>query len=648
MERMDNRKLNSVGSSRIRIRWLLNHWPEAEEYKIGKEYEVLIFQKVFWGSMMENFKGIKVLDLCFSGDTLVLTKNGWEYIKDIKIGDFVLTHKNRWRKVIKKMVRISDTVKVKSANLPSITATKNHPFLISSYRHNGCGKRINDGDWKFKAVEDLDVAERHKSGDCAASITRETAWGDIKLTKDTAWFLGYYLAEGTYSDHQVSFAMNVKELKHRKKIMDIISSFGYKPTYHENGTKTGRCGHVYFGSKKWVDFLTREIGVKDKKRIPISIFNSSNENKAQFLGSYFSGDGYLMDKGGVTSTSISKKISFGIWQLLKDIGVFASINFHKRKGRKYHFVHRDGRRYNSKPQWRVQINPQQSLKFLEKVNTLKDDNGQYWSSLTRVNNEQVKIVKDYYAHPIRRIKDNKAQPVYNITVEGDHSYIADGLVVANCDPDWLEGKPVFEFIDMCDAVTTSTEALAEYIRKLRPKAFVECVPDRIYIPEHKPVKTLHKGQLKKVCWFGYHHNTHYLMSTFDELIKRNIELTIIATAPYEPPLTYRGRLKLKNVPWDYETLFKEVARHDAVLMPVPKGDEKGKYKSNNKVTQSWSQGMPVVVTPEDLDRFTKPEDRAKESVKRLKEIKEIHDVRFSVTQMRQIIKKIKETKKKAI
>ena len=37
MEKIGNRAVNSVGSSRIRLRWLLNYWPEAEEYIIGKE-----------------------------------------------------------------------------------------------------------------------------------------------------------------------------------------------------------------------------------------------------------------------------------------------------------------------------------------------------------------------------------------------------------------------------------------------------------------------------------------------------------------------------------------------------------------------------------------------------------------------------------
>lgn len=214
------------------------------------------------------------------------------------------------------------------------------------------------------------------------------------------------------------------------------------------------------------------------------------------------------------------------------------------------------------------------------------------------------------------------------------------------DPDWLEGKPVFEFIDLVDAVTTSTEALAEYIRKLRPKAFVQCVPDRVYIPECKPVKTRHEGVLEKLVWFGYSHNTHYLTSTFDELIKRNIQLTIISDNPFQPPLAYRNRLKIKNVPYDYSTVSREVVKADAVLMPKPSGDEKSKYKSNNKTIQSWTQGMPVVVTPEDLDKFMKPEARVEESKKRLREIKEKWSVELSVVQYRKIIEEIRVKKAK--
>ncbi len=214
-----------------------------------------------------------------------------------------------------------------------------------------------------------------------------------------------------------------------------------------------------------------------------------------------------------------------------------------------------------------------------------------------------------------------------------------------CDPDWLENHPVFEFVDMCDAVTTSTEALAEYMRKMRPKAFIQCVPDRVYIPEHKPIKTVHEGALRKVCWYGYHGNIQYLRSTFDELIKRGIELTIISSQVYDPPFAYRDKLKLTNVPYDYNTIFKEIVKHDAVIMPDSVGDEKAKYKSNNKTISAMAQGMPVIKVPDDIDRLMDPKERQKESRRALQEVKDNWSVEKSVDDYREIIEKIKRRKK---
>jgi hypothetical protein len=214
------------------------------------------------------------------------------------------------------------------------------------------------------------------------------------------------------------------------------------------------------------------------------------------------------------------------------------------------------------------------------------------------------------------------------------------------DPDWLEGKPVMEFVDLCDAVTTSTQALADYIQKLRPKALVKCIPDRVYIPDHKPVKKRHTGVMKKVGWIGYSHNIHYIVPTFDDLIKYGIELTVISNNPYDPPLIYRNKLKLKNVPYNYGNLFKECVRLDAMLYPKPKGDERAKFKSDNKTTQAKAQGLPVITLPEDLKRFMKPEERKRASLEGLKEVKEIWDCKISVREMRALIKECKKRRKK--
>lgn len=61
-EKYEGRK--DIASSRIRAEWLCNNWDEAEIYKQGKKYDVLIFQKAYWWEMAEKFDGIKIFDLC--------------------------------------------------------------------------------------------------------------------------------------------------------------------------------------------------------------------------------------------------------------------------------------------------------------------------------------------------------------------------------------------------------------------------------------------------------------------------------------------------------------------------------------------------------------------------------------------------------
>lgn len=213
-----------------------------------------------------------------------------------------------------------------------------------------------------------------------------------------------------------------------------------------------------------------------------------------------------------------------------------------------------------------------------------------------------------------------------------------------CDPDWLENKPVFEFVDRVDAVTTSTQALADYILKLRPKAKVLCIPDRVYLPEATPVKTEFADTLKNLVWFGYSQNSHYLNRVYDELIRRDLSLTVVSESQIEAPAHYKGKLQINNVLFNYNTMYKEMIKHDAVLLPDPFGDERAKYKSNNKTLQAWSVGMPVIKVPDDIDRLMTKEARMQESEQKLAEIKEKWDCKISVEEYRNLINEIKASK----
>lgn len=63
----------NIGSTRIRVKWPLRYWPEAEEYLMGRKYEVLILQKAYWLEGVELIRKVDkeegkhtviILDMC--------------------------------------------------------------------------------------------------------------------------------------------------------------------------------------------------------------------------------------------------------------------------------------------------------------------------------------------------------------------------------------------------------------------------------------------------------------------------------------------------------------------------------------------------------------------------------------------------------
>lgn len=214
-----------------------------------------------------------------------------------------------------------------------------------------------------------------------------------------------------------------------------------------------------------------------------------------------------------------------------------------------------------------------------------------------------------------------------------------------CDPDWLEGRPVFQYVDLCDAVVTSSQPLADYILKLRPEQKVVCIPDRILLTEHKPREIKHEKRAEKIVWFGYSHNVHYLQKTFEELIQYGLKLVVISNEAYYPPSVYNN-LQIENIPYNYDTVHEEIKKCDLALMPDTTTDDlKGKFKSNNKTLTCWALGVPVVKEPKDLAKLIGGEARQKEADKRLQEIKDKWDVKYSVEEYRRLIEELKQNKK---
>lgn len=215
-----------------------------------------------------------------------------------------------------------------------------------------------------------------------------------------------------------------------------------------------------------------------------------------------------------------------------------------------------------------------------------------------------------------------------------------------CDPVWLQARSeVVRTLDMVDGVVTSTQPLAGYLNRITPKEMpIICIPDRVDLAEHKPIKGEHVGRGESVVWFGFSHNQHYLIKTFDFLIKNNLKLTVVSNQPMVVPRTFE-KLRVENVKYSYESIYQELIKHDFALLPQP-DDLKGRYKSNNKDLTCWAIGLPVAKVPEDLARFSDPNERNKEARKRRKEVEERWDVRQSVAEWKELLNEIRSGNKR--
>jgi hypothetical protein len=231
----------------------------------------------------------------------------------------------------------------------------------------------------------------------------------------------------------------------------------------------------------------------------------------------------------------------------------------------------------------------------------------------------------------------------------EHMKLFKGIKILDlCDPDWIDGKPVKECIELCDAVTCSSERLVDFVKTMTDKP-VFFVPDRVDLSVH-PFNKKHEGRARSVVWYGYHGNHKVLDQCLSSLKRLGLKLTIISDLPYITNQNVQGiddawiMENLKNIKYDQESFAEELCYNgDMVLNPRI---ESGKYqfKSNNKTYIAWALGMPVAKDSEDLERFMDPDERTKEAAARRKEVEDLYRTERSVEEYKNIIDQISHAK----
>jgi len=418
-----------------------------------KKFEEILkdFQFVPGGRIISNagigLKGTTYIN-CFTSDMNVLTNKGYKKISDIEIGDDVLTHKGRYRKVIGTMERFYDgKINVyNSSNLTSnIKVTLEHPF----YQGNNEWSKSEDNNKlvlfnykeETKWENGKDIINLY---DYVKDIKRkgETINNIIQIDEDFAYFIGRFLGDGStfcvnksYEVDGFNLFFNTKERKSADRIKTILQEKIGISMNENKGDFDGFYLRKY--SPLFSYFLMKTCGrYSDTKKIPDFIWLSDVKIKMSFLLGLFDANG-IIDKGIKIVLSNEELIS-NIQVLLLHLGIPSTKNSVCVK------------EYPNKVHYQLSLTTLYSKEFIKLLrkkyndsefplrNITDENNGQFPYSVKEENNDIDGRI--FTVNKFNKTDENLSDFVYNISVEEDESYVVNNVVVHNCFVDGFIGK----------------------------------------------------------------------------------------------------------------------------------------------------------------------------------------------------------------
>jgi site-specific DNA-cytosine methylase len=294
---------------------------------------------------------------CFVKDTMVFTKVGYKPIQDINIGEYVLTHKRRWRQVTQKHITKDRQIRhVEGTGFLRTDTTDEHPYYVRPTEQvwdNPSRKYIR------KFLEPTFLEAKNLKG------------SHVGLT---------YIPDTVEDSHSEDFWW----------LVGLCIACGWCVTHHD---------------KEFVDFFSK-VGIGADKHIPNEWLMLPKDKLSALLDGYFyeAGSPFTSKSGrrGLRCSTVSKRLALNLQMaILKCYSILPDVI--------------EGRTVDQKPFYQVQ--------YADFNSSYVD--GEYGWGLCR-----------------KSIASERFDTVYNIAVEEDESYIANGAIVHNCQDISIAGRGV--------------------------------------------------------------------------------------------------------------------------------------------------------------------------------------------------------------
>lgn len=358
-----------------------------------------------------------------AGTKIKVFPNGYKNIEDIQVGDMVLTHKNRYKKVVRTMNRKADHLyHIKFNGSETLKLTGNHPIYV--YR---------DEKFQWVATEDIKV------GDYVCCNINQNQ-NNTEYSDDMLWLLGRFVADG-YVDKRprVCFSIGKKKMTEFEQHLDGIH-------YYINHAQRSAVDYMIEDSKI-VDMCKKIEHGAINKLVPDEILNLATDKLKIFFDGYFSGDGHKRQnrKAVCMWSTISEQLYLSMALLsAKCFGRYPTVTRKVESTIRKGF---NGRTYNSHDSFNSQI-----------------------SIGGRKSTQQ--IIGDKLLIPVKKITKVKTDcMVYNMQVEDDESYTSNNIITHNCTYWSIAQKNNRE----TEASGLGWELFSQYVRALqeaKPKFFI--------------------------------------------------------------------------------------------------------------------------------------------------------------------------------
>ncbi|MEQ8971303.1 MAG: DNA gyrase subunit B [Coleofasciculus sp. C1-SOL-03] len=258
----------------------------------------------------------------------------------------------------------------------------------------------------------------------------------LPITPELLWFLGWYVAEGTLSQHQVSLNLGKKDEPFIPELITAIESvFGETPRRYNDPRYDGI--KLYFHSVAAARLLQAWglNGWAHEKKLPDIVFSLPESLQLAFLEGYLLGDGSVT-KNSIVFGTVSATLKDGLLYLLGQLGLIAGVHNSQHRNPPESPVQTRHLAYFiricSKEQLKqcrlIWQRHHQAKRLEDYLARPKSQPQQYLSisddlmGLKVVENHEVELVGDY---------------VYDFSVEGDQNFICGtgGLAARNTDAD---------------------------------------------------------------------------------------------------------------------------------------------------------------------------------------------------------------------